>query len=101
VIVAVMLFLGLAAGIPMGIVVDRVVRPPQARRREIGPDHVHVWGPWTVVQEVPIYLYDDPDAGKKIPDRMDAQLKRECVVCEFPQHQTVRGLDQQWRGIGS
>lgn len=47
---------------------------------------------WTIVKEIPVYTYPDPDAGRDLPDRIDGVVKRECVVCHLPQTKTVRGL---------
>lgn len=53
--------------------------------------HEHRWSKWTVVKEISIHVYPDPDEGRDLPDRIDAVLRRECVICGMPDTKTVRG----------
>lgn len=53
------------------------------------------WTKWEVLQIEQINVYPDPDNGKDIPDRVDAQMRRDCIACGLTQYKTVRGIDSQ------
>lgn len=51
------------------------------------------WTKWETVRTEEVYLYPDPDNGAQIPDRVDAQTRRDCISCGLTQYKTVRGID--------
>ncbi|MDH2442879.1 hypothetical protein QDR37_02860 [Amnibacterium sp. CER49] len=66
--------------------------PGQERQPRITDDHVHEWGRWTVLKQIEVHVYPDPDEGRDLPDRIDGVVTRTCRICGLPQTKTVRGL---------